>query len=230
MFLHFFAFLFFCVTFVCIEAGAVDNLHTVHASSQEYPIEIIDLENQLNLLKAKRAKLVTNLLELSKKTKEISHTFPIYKKPMAKIPEPVKQENILNNTLLVHKNPAVEENTSCISAKICLSRQSMEIFKGDKQIYKWKISTAKKGYVTPIGQYTPYLLERMHYSKLYGNAPMPHSVFFNGNFAIHGTDAIHRLGKKASHGCVRLHPTNAKTFYTLISKYGKKNTTIDIEY
>ena len=33
--------------------------------------------------------------------------------------------------------------------------------------------------------------------------------FFYYGFAIHGTSDINRLGGPASHGCVRLHPSNA---------------------
>jgi lipoprotein-anchoring transpeptidase ErfK/SrfK len=42
------------------------------------------------------------------------------------------------------------------------------------------------------------------------NSPTPHSIFFDYGFAIHGTTDIARLGGPASHGCVRLHPSNAR--------------------
>lgn len=119
---------------------------------------------------------------------------------------------------------------SRITAHIDLSQQRMKVFKGDDLLYKWRVSTARKGYVTPVGNYQPQFLERIHYSKLYHNSPMPHSIFFKGNFAIHGTNSIWRLGRQASHGCVRLHPKNAKRLYALIRKYGKKNTFINIVY
>lgn len=38
---------------------------------------------------------------------------------------------------------------------------------------------------------------------------MPHSIFFHGGYAIHGSYEINRLGGPASHGCIRLHPANA---------------------
>ncbi len=113
-------------------------------------------------------------------------------------------------------------------ARIDLSRQRMKVYQNNTLIYEWKISTARKGYVTPVGSYKPYYTARMHYSRKYENSPMPNSVFFKGGYAIHGTDSIWRLGTRASHGCVRLHPTNAKTLYTLIQKYGLKNTAIKI--
>ena len=42
--------------------------------------------------------------------------------------------------------------------------------------YEWPISTGRKGYNTPSGEYRPYLLKRLHYSKKYDNAPMPWSM------------------------------------------------------
>ena len=117
-----------------------------------------------------------------------------------------------------------------ITAHINLSQQKMKVYKGDNLMYTWRVSTARKGYVTPVGDYQPQFIERMHYSKLYHNSPMPYSIFFKGNFAIHGTNSIRRLGRRASHGCVRLHPKNAKKLYALIRKYGKGNTFIKIRY
>jgi lipoprotein-anchoring transpeptidase ErfK/SrfK len=57
---------------------------------------------------------------------------------------------------------------------------------------------------------------------------MPHSVFFKGGYAIHGTEYIKSLGRPASHGCVRLHPDNARILYDLVQQAGVKNTSIRI--
>jgi lipoprotein-anchoring transpeptidase ErfK/SrfK len=94
--------------------------------------------------------------------------------------------------------------------------------------YTWKVSTGRSGYGTPTGSYRPQRLERSWYSRKYDNAPMPHSVFFRGGYAIHGTNAVSRLGSRASHGCVRLAPGNAATLYSLISKYGMGNARVVI--
>ena len=117
-----------------------------------------------------------------------------------------------------------------ITAHIDLSRQRMMVYKGEKLLYKWRVSTARRGYVTPTGVYRPQYLERMHYSKRYHHSPMPHSIFFRGNFAIHGTNSIGHLGRRASHGCIRLHPRHARKLYSMIQKYGKSNTVIKITY
>jgi lipoprotein-anchoring transpeptidase ErfK/SrfK len=69
---------------------------------------------------------------------------------------------------------------------------------------------------------------RSYFSRKYYNAPMPHAIFFCYGFAIHGTSDISRLGGPASHGCVRLHPSNAATLFSLIQDDGARNTTIEI--
>lgn len=94
--------------------------------------------------------------------------------------------------------------------------------------FNWKVSTAKPGYRTPIGTFHPAFLEKMHYSTLYENSPMPHSIFFHGNFAIHGTDHLKRLGKPASHGCIRLAPQNAAVLFDIVSGAGMRNVVIRI--
>src|SRR5436190_1097331 len=75
--------------------------------------------------------------------------------------------------------------------------------------YRWKVSTARKGYVTPQGSWSAKWLSRNHRSRKYDNAPMPYAVFFNGGYAVHATFDLKRLGRPASHGCIRLHPENA---------------------
>jgi len=55
---------------------------------------------------------------------------------------------------------------------------------------------------------------------------MPHSIFFHGGYAIHGSYEINRLGGPASHGCIRLHPANAATLFALVKTEGMAATTI----
>ena len=49
---------------------------------------------------------------------------------------------------------------------------------------------------------------------------MPHSIFFHGQYAIHGTGAVWALGRPASHGCIRLAPRNAASLFALVSRQG----------
>jgi hypothetical protein len=84
--------------------------------------------------------------------------------------------------------------------------------------YDWPVSTARIGYRTPNGSYRPERLERQWYSRRYDWSPMPHSIFFSGGYAIHGSYEISRLGRPASHGCIRLHPEHAAILYALVKE------------
>jgi lipoprotein-anchoring transpeptidase ErfK/SrfK len=117
-----------------------------------------------------------------------------------------------------------------VVAQINLSTQRMHVYVNGKPAYTWKVSTARRGYRTPTGTYKPYHLARYHYSTLYHGSPMPYSIFFYKGYAIHGSYETKYLGRPASHGCVRLHPSNAAKLYSLVRKYGASNTTIKITH
>ncbi len=88
--------------------------------------------------------------------------------------------------------------------------------------YSWPISSARRGYRTPRGVFSARGLQRMHYSSKYDNAPMPHSIFFSGGYAIHGTYATRSLGRPVSHGCVRLSPQHAAMLYNMVQREGAR--------
>ncbi len=213
-------------------------------TNMELDNAVMDLEK----LKAKRAQLVEKLKQQDAKAAakyEISR--PLIKTGYVKVvadndmPKQVAKKPLIesnykkvetkkfrvDNKKTLAAN-STNDNCKMLEATIDLSEQKMKVYKGATLLYEWKVSTARRGYVTPTGNYKPYYLTTMHYSRKYDNSPMPHAIFFRGGYAIHGTDAVWRLGKRASHGCVRLHPQNAKMLYALVQKYGKDNTSIRI--
>ncbi|MDR3460753.1 MAG: L,D-transpeptidase [Beijerinckiaceae bacterium] len=107
-----------------------------------------------------------------------------------------------------------------VDVQVDLSSQRMHVTSGSGETYDWPISSARSGYVTPRGTYRPTSLQTMHYSKKYHHSPMPHSIFFNGGYAIHGTYATGALGRPASHGCIRISPANAAKLYSMIQAEG----------
>ena len=125
-------------------------------------------------------------------------------------------------------NGAAHAAASQIVARVSLSQQTMEVLVDGRPTFAWKVSTGERAHVTPTGSFKPTRMHEMWYSKKYDNAPMPHSVFFSGGYAVHATNAIKRLGQPASHGCVRLHPDAAADFYQLVEVFGPANTSIVI--
>ena len=104
--------------------------------------------------------------------------------------------------------------------------QKMFVAVDGAPLYIWRVSTARRGYITPPGTYHPELLARRWFSSKYDNSPMPHSIFFHRGYAIHGTYEISGLGRPVSHGCVRLDPGNAAILFGLVEREGLSNTTI----
>ena len=105
------------------------------------------------------------------------------------------------------------------------SIQRMAVVVDGKEQHVWKVSTGTLG-GPRSGTYRPQRLEKSWFSRKYGMSPMPHAIFFDEGYAIHGTVYVSRLGNRASHGCVRLHPSNAKTLFGLVRSRGMANTTI----
>src|SRR5882724_6075909 len=113
-----------------------------------------------------------------------------------------------------------------IVARVSISTQTMTVMEDGDVLYSWSVSTAGRGYHTPRGSFRPVRMAKMWYSRKYDNAPMPNSIFFSGGYAIHGTNHLKNLGRPASHGCVRLHPVNARILYQLVQEVGAGNTRI----
>ena len=107
-----------------------------------------------------------------------------------------------------------------VEINIDLSSQTMTVHSGTGEIYVWPISSGRAGHATPRGVFSPRALYVMVHSAKYGNAPMPHSIFFYGQYAIHGTASVGNLGRPASHGCVRISPGNAATLFAMVQRQG----------
>jgi lipoprotein-anchoring transpeptidase ErfK/SrfK len=115
-----------------------------------------------------------------------------------------------------------------VVAKIDLSQQKMRVYVNGRHQYTWAVSTGRGRYRTPTGSYSVKRMHARYYSRKYNNAPMPHSLFFRGGYAVHGTTHISALGRPASHGCVRLHPSNARKLFNLVRRHGARGSRIVI--
>ena len=121
--------------------------------------------------------------------------------------------------------PAADPVQAELFIAINKSSQRMSVVVNGREQYRWPVSTGVDG-GPPSGHYQPERLERVWHSRRYNWSPMPHSIFFHKGYAIHGTYYLSRLGSRASHGCVRLHPAHAATLFTLVQRQGMGRTTI----
>jgi lipoprotein-anchoring transpeptidase ErfK/SrfK len=130
--------------------------------------------------------------------------------------------------LLLGAFQAETASAASLVAQVSLSSQTMVVKENGIVKYRWHVSTGRKGYGTPTGSWKAKWASRNHRSRKYDNAPMPYAIFFNGGYAVHATFDTRRLGRPASHGCVRLHPENAATFFQMANRYGLSNTKVVI--
>jgi hypothetical protein len=107
------------------------------------------------------------------------------------------------------------------------SSQTMTVSQDGAALHRWPVSTGLRAYDTPSGQYTPFRMEKDHFSREWDDAPMPHSIFFTKQgHAIHGTTHLRAIGRPASHGCVRLDPGHARVLFDMVRREGLANTRV----
>ena len=127
------------------------------------------------------------------------------------------------------KKPKVAAKKRLIISINKVSQKMTVTLDGDVE-YVWPVSTGAKGYDTPSGNFRPFRLEKEHYSNEWDDAPMPHSIFFTARgHAVHGSYHVKSLGRRASHGCVRLAPANAAKLFALVSKTGMSSTAVIVK-
>ncbi len=99
---------------------------------------------------------------------------------------------------------------------VSLSEQQIKVYRGLDLIETSPISSGKRGYATPTGVFSILEKRRKHFSNLYDDAPMP----FMQRLTWSGV-ALHQ-GKvpnyPASHGCIRLPASFAKSLYGITER------------
>ena len=110
--------------------------------------------------------------------------------------------------------------------KTDLAAQRLTVLEGGQVRHVWPISSGRRDHATPTGTFRPAWMAKMWRSRQYDDAPMPHSVFFNGGIAFHATSAVSMLGRPASHGCIRLAPANAARLYAPVRRHGLVHTKV----
>lgn len=102
----------------------------------------------------------------------------------------------------------------------------------------FKVSTGAPGHGTPNFDrhpngriYDRYSSKKFPGGDYNGLGNMPYAVFIENGFAVHGTAKSNwkKLGSRASHGCIRMHPDNALIFNRLVRQYGIYKTWITVQ-
>jgi lipoprotein-anchoring transpeptidase ErfK/SrfK len=99
-----------------------------------------------------------------------------------------------------------------VTVIISLADQRAVIYRNGVQIGHSVVSTGRRGYETPTGEYTILQKKRRHVSNIY-DAPMPYMQRLTwGGIALHGGPVPNR---PASHGCIRFPHKFAKLLYSV---------------
>ena len=102
---------------------------------------------------------------------------------------------------------------------VSLKKQRVFVHDKDGLVAEAPISSGRRGLDTPKGIFTILQKNKRHYSNLYAGAPMPNMqrITWSG-VAMHGGPLP---GYPASHGCIRLPYSFAKTLFGMTSMHGR---------
>lgn len=154
----------------------------------------------------------------------------------------VIQENVsVLDSFLLNKNAGIESpcvQKDCILfAEVIKSNQTLYLHLNGELLDSFRVSTGLPLYETPEMNLRPsgplfkkYTSKKFPGGNFQGLGNMPYVVFIKGGYAIHGTTTgnFSKLGNPASHGCIRLHPLNARIFYELVNRIGLENTWVSV--
>jgi lipoprotein-anchoring transpeptidase ErfK/SrfK len=130
----------------------------------------------------------------------------------------------VKNSLKPSKNNSNASGKKWI--EIDLSKQRLAARQGNKVIKAFPISSGTARTPTPRGTFRIYAKYRKIRMRGPGyNLPnVPHSMFFLGGYAIHGTYWHSNFGTPMSHGCVNLSKKNAAWLY----KWAPRGTKVKV--
>lgn len=98
---------------------------------------------------------------------------------------------------------------------INLSEQTLYAFDNTNLVNRFLVSTGRRGYATPTGEFHIYGKDRrarMHGPDYY-LPNVPYISWFQGDYSIHGTYWHHNFGHVMSHGCVNASIPDAGWIY-----------------
>lgn len=98
---------------------------------------------------------------------------------------------------------------------INLSEQTLSAFEGYNLINQFLVSTGRRGYATPTGEFHVYGKDRS--ARMHGPGyylpNVPYISWWSGDYSIHGTYWHHNFGHPMSHGCINASISDAEWIY-----------------
>jgi len=99
--------------------------------------------------------------------------------------------------------------------QVNLKKQTLTAWQGNNLVYSARISSGRKQDPTLLGTFRIQLKKELTRMKGedYDRENVPHAMFYDGNYAIHGAYWHKAFGTPVSRGCVNLTPKQAKLLY-----------------
>jgi uncharacterized protein YraI len=130
--------------------------------------------------------------------------------------------NLDYDFLPVEVSPPTETSTPVVLSGIVghwididLSEQMLYAYDSTELMASFLVSTGIDLYPTETGQYK--ILVKYRYSDMHGNdyylPNVPYSMYYSGDFSIHGTYWHHSFGTPMSHGCINMDISDAEWLY-----------------
>ncbi len=104
---------------------------------------------------------------------------------------------------------------------VSLATQVLVAYEGETPVFATLVSTGKEGHDSPTGVFQ---IQSKHVSTTMDDASMPDgaysiedvpwTMYFEGNFALHGAFWHNAFGQVRSHGCVNLAPADARWLFS----------------
>jgi peptidoglycan hydrolase-like protein with peptidoglycan-binding domain len=106
---------------------------------------------------------------------------------------------------------------------ICYDRKRNQttLWKGGKLWNSWLVRGGSSSHPTRVGRFKVFYRDKDHVSSLY-DSPMPHSQFFSGGQAFHGSALMMNPFVGHSHGCVNMYREDARQLWQLTVKHRLK--------
>jgi|GEM_PF-856537 len=111
---------------------------------------------------------------------------------------------------------------------INLSTQTLHAYDGPDLVGSFLVSTGIAAYPTEYGQYHVYFkrLSGLMHGLDYYLPNVPYTMYYSGDFSIHGTYWHHNFGTPMSHGCVNMDTAEAEWLYN----WASVGTLVNIHY
>ncbi len=124
-----------------------------------------------------------------------------------------------HHTKKIYQKVSQLKNSNKRWIQVDLSEQRLIAWQGNKAMFGVIVSTGKKSTPTPTGVFNIYtkLRKTRMRGEGYDVPNVPHTMYYQGGYGIHGAYWHKKFGTPVSHGCVNVAPNHAKKLFNWAS-------------